>query len=100
MPKISEYSGVPVVTLQKIFAGKTEHPRRNTLNAIEKVFLLNGENYGETEAAIRREETVPCRILRTENTPGKRQGEYTLEDYRQLSSSEGKELIDGIFYEI
>lgn len=45
LKKISESSGVPVVTLQKIFAGKTEHPRRNTLNAIEKVFLLKKEEY-------------------------------------------------------
>ena len=39
--RLSEYSGVPAVTIQKIFSGKTKHPRKATLDALEKV--LSGE---------------------------------------------------------
>ena len=34
---ISELSGVPLSTVQKIFAGVTEKPRYETLRAIERV---------------------------------------------------------------
>lgn len=47
---ISEKSGVPVVTLQKIFAGKTENPRKNTLYAIEQVFSAEKDTAGEEYA--------------------------------------------------
>lgn len=43
--KLSSMSGVPKQTLQKIFAGYTEHPRIDTLQAIEKAL-------GITEGAV------------------------------------------------
>ena len=36
--QIAELSGVPLGTVQKIFAGITESPRYETLRALEKVF--------------------------------------------------------------
>ena len=35
---ISEYSGVPVPTIQKIFSGETKSPRYDTLCALQDVF--------------------------------------------------------------
>ena len=37
--KISELSGVPLGTVQKIFAGVTASPRYDTLQALEKIFV-------------------------------------------------------------
>ena len=35
--QISDLSGVPLGTVQKIFSGETEHPRYATLQALEQV---------------------------------------------------------------
>ena len=37
--KVSELSGVPLGTVQKIFAGVTDSPRYDTLQALEKIFV-------------------------------------------------------------
>ena len=42
MAQLSEYSGVPLGTLQKIFSGETESPRYATRQALERA-LLEGE---------------------------------------------------------
>lgn len=39
MSQLSEYSGVPLGTLQKIFSGETKNPRKSTIAAIEKVLF-------------------------------------------------------------
>ena len=36
LAQLSEYSGVPLGTLQKIFSGETEHPRYATRRALEQ----------------------------------------------------------------
>ena len=43
--QLSEYTGVPAITLQKIFSGKTKSPRIATLNAIEKVLGGDEEKF-------------------------------------------------------
>ena len=58
MAQLSDYSGVPLGTLQKIFTGETANPRYATRQALEKAL------YG-----AQRE---------------KKQGEYTIEDYYTL----------------
>ena len=35
--QLSELSGVPLGTIQKVFSGETEHPRYATLQALEQV---------------------------------------------------------------
>ena len=42
---LSEYTGIPAVTLQKIFSGKTKNPRPAARNAIEYVLLAPEEIY-------------------------------------------------------
>lgn len=100
---LSEYCGVPAVTLQKIFSGNTKNPRKATLDAIERVLLADEEiyqgkayayskNVSETDSAVR-EEIVGFWVE-------KRQGEYTLDDYYRLPDDRRVELIDGSFYEM
>ena len=84
--QLSEYTGVPSITLQKIFTGKTKNPRRATLNAIERV--LSGD---EAEYQGKAYEY---------GNPNKKQGEYTLEDYYALPDEQRVELIDGVFYDM
>lgn len=82
--KISELSGVPLGTVQKIFAGVTESPRYETLMSLERLFK-------ETDG--RMEEAVMSYQVR-------KQGEFTLEDYYGLPDERRVELIDGVFYDM
>ena len=78
----SELSGVPLGTIQKIFSGETMTPRYDTLRALEGIF---------EEPLLVRE---GCPYM------AKRQGEYTVEDYRNLRAGQRVELIDGVFYDM
>ena len=82
--KVSELSGVPLGTVQKIFAGVTDSPRYDTLQALEKVFVKEWNMLRESVAAFQ----------------VKRQGEYTLEDYYALPDERRIELIDGVIYDM
>ena len=100
---LSQYCGVPAVTLQKIFSGKTKKPRKATLDAIEKVLtadecMYRGKAYtystnGSEFASTLREEVAGIPVE-------KRQWEYTLDDYYRLPDDRRVELIDGSFYEM
>ena len=51
--QISAYTGVPLATVQKIFAGVTESPRYATLQALETLFRqLEGERLFEVPGRI------------------------------------------------
>jgi Uma2 family endonuclease len=100
--KLSEYTGVPVVTLQKVFSGATAQPRKATLDAIERVLTADEEVYrgkayeysaesGEDDMAVREAAF---------SYSAKKQGEYTLEDYYALPDERRVELIDGVFYDM
>ena len=52
--KISELSGVPLGTVQKIFSGVTESPRYDTLQAMEKAFKSQEEDRVKEAAAMYR----------------------------------------------
>ena len=99
---LSTYTGVPAVTLQKIFSGKTANPRKVTMDAIERVLSASEAEYkGQAYAystACTPPESQGTAVLR-EAAPAyiaKKQGEYTLEDYRALPDDERWELIDGV----
>ncbi|MDC7288587.1 Uma2 family endonuclease [Blautia schinkii] len=81
--QISEYSGVPLGTVQKIFNGETKSPRYETIQALEKV-LKQGYRGG-----LLREKTV-YRVKR----------KYTVDDYYNLPDDHRVELIDGEFYDM
>ena len=72
--EISNRSGVPLGTLQKIFSGKTTSPRSRTIQALERVL-------------------APVQVP-------KKQGEYTLDDYYAIPDERRVELIDGVIYDM
>lgn len=121
MAQLSERSGVPLGTLQKIFSGETRHPRYKTLRAIEQAFAdarkedgwgrdpIGGAagDMGETEMYFYDwfgHKTEPDLIREAAVSYGtqrrKRQGEYTVDDYYTLPQDVRVELIDGVIYDM
>ena len=86
---IAEKSGVPLSTVQKIFAGFTLNPRYETRQAIEAVLNEYPDKLMETAATYN-----------AELGPIKKQGEYTLEDYYDMPEERRVELIDGVIYDM
>lgn len=50
--KLSEMSGIPLNTLKNIFRGKTEHPRIDTIQAIERALGIDSPQWTEEERAL------------------------------------------------
>lgn len=82
--QLSQLSGVPVGTINKILNGETKSPRYDTLNALKKVLFQNITYQPD----LIRESATAYNV--------KRQGEYTLEDYYNLPNDVRAELIDGM----
>ncbi len=107
--QLSEYSGVPVVTLQKIFSGKTQNPRKATLDAIERVLsgdeeVFRGKAYEYGSSGIHEEGSLR-NFREAEPVYGRERiyfsiGEHTVDEYRSLPPDRRVELIDGFFYDM
>lgn len=86
--QIAALSGVPLGTVQKIFAGITKHPRYDTLQALRAVFQKeispSSESVCEPSLAYQ----------------AKKPGEYTLDDYYAMPEDKRVELIDGNIYDM
>ena len=111
---ISDRTGIPLSTVQKIFAGATTSPRRETVLALEA--LLNPHSrikyeevnkttgsfrdpasaYGGSAGRMNDKRTVESSHIMT----GSAIGPYTLEDYLLLPDDRRVELIDGVFYDM
>ena len=92
--KLSELSGVPVGTLQKIFSGETSSPRYNTIQAISEVLSdAPAEEVREPSEAfvLTSGKVLPDRYY---------EGEKTIDDYIALPEGTRVELIDGKFYDM
>ena len=82
---ISDLSGVPLPTVQRIVSGDTENPREYSLAGIEKVLSLQ---------TVREDKALSSYMT-------KAQGEYTVEDdYYNLPEDERCEIIDGVIYDL
>ena len=101
---IAERSGIPLSTVQKVFAGVTSSPRRETIEALGKV-LEKGKItvYGDPADA----ESIVCETPAAYNAhaeggnPNETEKRlYTLEDYLRLPDDQRVELIDGVFYDM
>ena len=90
--QVAMLSGVPLGTVQKVFAGVTSSPRYDTLRALEQMF--------------RAEMTKMPKMLKEpgtvygSTTGRKKQGEYSIEDYYALPDERRAELIDGVIYDM
>ena len=97
---LSELSGVPLGTLNKILSGDTKNPRPETLKALEDVLLSRNVVYeiqDQEYSAVA--ETTSEQGAREEDVfRGKGPGNYTIEDYYALPDDQRYELIDGKFY--
>jgi Uma2 family endonuclease len=116
LDKLSELSGVPRGTLQKIFSGETKNPRYETLQAIEAV-LMPEDPYrvasriksrslpdGEQESRdylqdIENGNKLPC-VAEAAPVYEAKKKKYTLDDYYALPDEQRVELIDGVFYDM
>ena len=100
---IAEYSGVPLGTVAKIFAGVTKSPRRDTILALEKIFTEKSgartayEDSGMSESA---EDIYSCVREAAAEYSADRRGIYTIDDYYALPDDRRVELIDGVFYDM
>lgn len=120
---IADRSGVPLGTVQKVFAGISKDPRHDTLRRLSNYFdSLDDRTIEERyedylkyhyippsggDAASRVSESPAAyTAVRDENAkvrwgiPWKEQGEYTKEDYFMIPDEFRVELIDGVIYDM
>ena len=113
---ISDISGVPVSTLQKIFGGSTETPRYETLLKLERALFPTdremrvGDPYYRPDGGLYKpyvSESLEAYDYsafsgcdKRFKSHGKKQGEYTIEDLQYLPEGVRMELIDGVLYDM
>ena len=80
---VSALSGVPLGTVQKVFAGATPHPRYETLQALEKAF--KDEKYYSKSMGEEKVQYNADRVSEAVTSyQVKKQGEYTLREYEAI----------------
>ena len=94
--RLSELSGVPVGTIQKIFSGETASPRYNTVQAIARVLAKSEAR--ELHDISLAYSTAPGTSI--ENRSGASSHNNTIENYYALPEGTRVELIDGKFYDM
>ena len=90
---IAEKTGIPLSTVQKIFAGITKSPHPQTLKKLEDLLSSPFYSYPPAAASDVREKAAAY-------SADPRQGSYTLEDYYALPDDRRVELIDGVIYDM
>lgn len=95
--KLAELSGVPLSTVQKVFAGISRHPRYKTIIALEKVL---GPRYESACSDSFAEAGAVCEEAAAYGRALEPKGGYTLKDYYALPDERRVELIDGVFYDM
>jgi len=113
LAQLSDYSGVPLGTLQKIFSGETAYPRYATRQALEKALLSDTPDHLRAES----EHSASHSTVSYTNEPagepmsvheaaayrsGRSDGQRlcTLEDYYTISDDRRIELINGVIYDM
>ena len=110
---IADLSGIPLGTVQKIFAGCTKAPRRRTIEILEKALSdpqkKTGESAGDVQSRTRERSSQIYQRMAPAMTicepesvyaSAPKQGHYTLEDYYALPDTVRAELIDGYLYDM
>lgn len=102
---LSECSGVPVETLQKLLNGDSVDMMGSVLSALERVLLGNEATHSSEPYMYTYQNGNPAILAEEQSYYGtrlakKRQGEYSLEDYYNLPEDRRVELIDGVIYDM
>ena len=106
---IAEKTGVPLGTVQKIFAGITKAPRWDTMRAIESLLTEKEDRQAWIEGLLREIKTSSYTVLHRTDLlheeavrygEDPKQGHYTIEDYYKLPDDRRVELIDGYIYDM
>ncbi len=101
---ISEKSGIPISTVQKVFGGATASPRFKTLQALSKAFEGNEGYLSASNGSKPFMVKEPSAIYGvTEGSSALKYGDNTgktLADYLALPDDVRVELIDGVFYDM
>ena len=101
---IAERSGIPLSTVQKVFAGATSSPRRETIEALERVLGQDKSAvYGDPVTSDRMvcETSAAYNVSAVDGNSSDTENRlYTLEDYLRLPDDQRVELIDGVFYDM
>ncbi|MBR6395707.1 MAG: Uma2 family endonuclease [Lachnospiraceae bacterium] len=96
---ISEKSGVPLSTVQKVFSGITPTPRRSTLEALSKAFSGVYSTGDPTRRSLMlNETTTPYGNVSGTSALDLSGTGKTLDDYLALPDDIRVEMIDGVFY--
>lgn len=111
--RLSEESGVPIGTVQKVFGDITRSPRRDTLEALSKVLAPQRQLYSfdtsgagssmvcETEHAYSDHGDPDLMEDKVERLlASKKSGGFTVNDYFIISEKYRIELIDGEIYDM
>lgn len=101
--QLAQLSGVPKGTLQKIFAGQTKSPRRETVEKLSAALepQVKTSIYSRGSIASDHSAGYSSSLQKADNPYGeKTQGDYTVEDYLALPEENRYELIDGVIYEM
>ena len=106
--QLSELSGVPLGTVQKVLGGHVKNPRYETLLALEKaLFPENGAIAGEAgditeeSAEYKTTEEAPVKIIpRDPSGITGHYHQYTAADREALPEERRTELIDGVLYDM
>ena len=99
---VSEKTGLPLSTVQKVLGGRIKSPRYETLSALNAFFFEWDTSYHYSNDGtqdmlmVHESEASYNRDLGRK----KKQGEYTIEDYYKLPEDRRVELIDGVFYDM
>lgn len=99
---IAQMSGVPLGTVQKIFAGITKAPRRLTIEALEKVLQkpASSKTADYTYGTEFPENTPVIREASFQYDASPKDLRHTLDDYYALPDDRRVELIDGVFHDM
>ncbi|MBR0482299.1 MAG: helix-turn-helix transcriptional regulator, partial [Firmicutes bacterium] len=91
---LSDLTGIPLGTLNKIMSGDTKNPRPENVKALEDVLFGSGIFYSisDKEHTVLKETTSMYGAEEKDEPREKRPGDYTIEDYYALPDDQRVEL--------
>ena len=102
---LAEMSGVPLGTVQKVFAGATKTPRKQTIDALTRILAKPVSSSENDRHNVNCLNTKPAATMTLQEKAvsyraDSKQGHYTLEDYYAFPDDRRVELIDGYIFDM